>query len=227
MTMINNALDTFTTTADPWELQDGASVFTDTDRHRQLGHTDDDLAFFRTHQPTSGSPPKDEGASEELGRRIRAVPKQCWFNARRAVMRLKDFAEASYVEGWSVLDSGLWIEHGWVVRDGALLDPTLPTRVAAYFPGLEFCGRQEIKDFLATSQGKKCKGSPFLFAYGWGGWFSPTMCKAQADATEYARAHFWQVLGTSSGHRVDAQNARKETKKERFDVPIRSSHRNS
>ncbi|MDY3556159.1 hypothetical protein R5W24_005322 [Gemmata sp. JC717] len=162
----------------------------DAESCRPLGHTEADLAFFQTHQPVCGSPPKDEGASAALGERITALPKQCWFNARRAVMTLKDWAGASYVEGWAVCDSGLWIEHGWLVRDGVTVDPTLPTEVDAYFPGLEFRGRDEITAFLATPRGKKCRRSPFLYAYGWGGGYSPTMRKAQADATAYALARF-------------------------------------
>ncbi|AWM39839.1 hypothetical protein GobsT_17900 [Gemmata obscuriglobus] len=167
-----------------------ALPFTDADRHRLFGHTEEDLAFFQTYQPVCGSPPKDEAGSKELGDRIRAVPKQCWFNARRAVMRLKDFAGASYVEGWAVCDSGMMIEHGWVVRDGVLLDPTLPTGVEVYFPGLEFRGRDEITAFLATPQGKKCKRTPFFYEYGWGGWFSPTMRQAQVQASDFVTKRF-------------------------------------
>lgn len=100
-------------------------------------------------------------------------------------MRYKDHAGASYIEGWAVCDSGMLIEHGWLVRDGVLLDPTLPTGVDAYFPGLEFRGRQEIKDFYATPRGKKCRTSPLFYAYGWGGRFSPTMRKAQFDAMAF------------------------------------------
>ena len=183
----------------------------DAERHRWLDHTDADLAFFRTHQPSAESPPKDESESERLGRRIHALPKQCWFNARRAVMRLKDCAGASYVEGWAVLDGGMMIEHSWVVRDGILLDPTLPTRVDTYFPGLEFRGREEINAFLATPRGKKCKRSPFFYAYGWGGWCSPMMRKAQADASAYTLAHLRdgifvtpKVSTTAGCHRLSA-----------------------
>lgn len=175
-----------------------APAFTDADRHRLFGHTEEDLTFFQTYPPSCVSPPKDEAGSERLGQRIRAVPKQCWFNSRRAVMRLKDFAGTSYVEGWAVCDSGMMMEHGWVVRDGVLLDPTLPTGVDAYFPGLEFRGRNEISAFLATSRGRKCKRSPFFFAYGWGGWCSPTMRKAQADATDFVTRRFLNADTTAT-----------------------------
>ena len=164
--------------------------FTDAERHRLYGHAEEDLAFFQTYPPVSPSPPKDEIESEKLGERIRAVPRQCWFNARRAVMRLKGFSCASYVEGWAVCDSGRMIEHGWIVRDGVLLDPTLPTGVDAYFPGLEFPGRDGISAFFTTPRGRKCKRSPFFYAFGWGGTFSPTMWKAQAEATDFVTKRF-------------------------------------
>ena len=79
--------------------------------------------------------------------------KQCWFNARRAVLRLDDYADAGYVEGLAVTREGLIVEHGWVVRGGLIVNPTLPSPVAAYFARLEFPGRAGIADFLATPLG--------------------------------------------------------------------------
>ena len=151
-------------------------------------HPEDDHAFFLTRRPVLISPPKDDAESVRLGREVRADPKQCWYNARRAVVKSDPYAGASYVEGWAVTDAGMGIEHGWVVRDGVLVDPTLPSGVVAYFPGLEFPGRQGIADFLATPRGKACRRSPFFFAYGWGGHHSPTFRRAGVDAAEYAAA---------------------------------------
>lgn len=152
-----------------------------------LEYTGAELRFFQTHQATSQMLAKDEDESRRVGRAVGASAKQCWFNARRTVLKLEEYAEASYVEGWAVLRNGMCIEHGWVLQDGVVIDPTLPDRVAAYFPGLEFRGRGEIRDFLATPQGKDCRGTPFFFAYGWGGWESPTMRKAQEDATAFVQ----------------------------------------
>ena len=89
-----------------------------------------------------------------------------------------------------MLDAGLWIEHGWVVRNGTVIDPTLTSGVVAYFPGLEFRGRRVIEAFLASPRGRECRWSPFFFAYGWGGWNSPGMRKAQEDARHFAVSHF-------------------------------------
>ena len=124
----------------------------------------------------------DAAESARLARRIRALPKQCWFNARRAVLRLDDYAGAGYVEGLSVTREGLIIEHGWVVRSGLIVDPTLPGLVAAYFAGLEFPGREGIADFLATSLGRGRERSPFFHAFGWFGRESPSFARARADA---------------------------------------------
>lgn len=153
-----------------------------------LEYTEAERLFFQTHQPSSRMLAKDEDESRRVGRAVRAVPKQCWFNARRAVLKLDGYADASYVEGWAALHDGMWIEHGWVVRDGVVIDPTLPDRVAAYFSGLEYRGRNEIDAFLASPQGEGCRRSPFFYAYGWGGWESPSMRKAQEDARAFVLA---------------------------------------
>ncbi len=40
----------------------------------------------------------------------------------------------------AVLD-GFAIEHGWIEKDGMVIDPTLPTDEIVYFPGLRFRGQ--------------------------------------------------------------------------------------
>src|SRR4051812_25260461 len=97
--------------------------------------------FISRWQPVSHIIDKDETESERVGQKIRACAKQCWFNARRVVLKLEDYRGASYVEGWCITESGLQMEHGWVIREGKIIDPTLPTRNIHYFPGLEFVGR--------------------------------------------------------------------------------------
>lgn len=142
--------------------------------------------FLLQWQPTSRPTRKDEAESERIGRRIGAVPKQCWFNARKTILRLDDCATASYVEGYAVSKRGSPpLEHGWVVRDGTIIDPTLPASVGAYFPGLEFTGRFGIEAFLATPRGRTCRKSPFLYAFGWGGEESPSMARAFEESLEY------------------------------------------
>ena len=49
----------------------------------------------------------------------------------------------------------------------------------ASYPGLEVRGRGGIGDSLATPAGRKCKHSPFFFAFGWGGHESETFRRAR------------------------------------------------
>lgn len=43
---------------------------------------------------------------------IRAVPRLCWLSARKVILKLDDYAEATYVEGWAFACHGMVIEHG-------------------------------------------------------------------------------------------------------------------
>jgi hypothetical protein len=126
----------------------------------------EEIAFLHGWQPSSHATTKDVEESRRVRKAITALPKQCWFNARRAILKLKDYAEASLIEGWAIIGGGMPIEHGWIVRDGLIIDPTLPTDPIEYFPGLEFRGRAEIVGFLKTPEGKKCKKTPFFYAFG-------------------------------------------------------------
>ncbi len=150
--------------------------------------TDEEWAFFSGWQPVTEVRRKDEAESSRVGRTIRATPMQCWFNARRVVQKLDDYADASYVEGIAILDGCLIIEHGWVCRrDGTLIDPTLLSECVAYFPGLEFLGRAGIEGFLGSPRGRKCNRSPFLYAFGWGGRYSPSFVAARERAFLHVR----------------------------------------
>jgi hypothetical protein len=146
--------------------------------------TQEEHEFVQGWQPTTAATVKDCAESVRVGRAIRAAMKQCWFNARKAILKLDDYANDSYMEGWAVIGQ-MPIEHGWVVRNGVIIDPTLPHREGVYFPGLEFRGRLGIEEFLMTPQGKKCKKEPFFFAFGWGGMDSPSFrrCYEAALAT--------------------------------------------
>lgn len=147
----------------------------------------DEVGFLHRWQPASPTATKDDVESVRVARAIRAGPQECWFNARRAIRRLDDYSETGYVEGWAVLDGGLAIEHGWIARGEAIIDPTLPDTRAAYFPGLEFPGRGGIADFLKTPRGRRYRNSPFFYAFGWGGACSPSFRAAQESAMAYFR----------------------------------------
>jgi len=140
-----------------------------------------DIDFLHGWQPTSVATGKDLAESQRTAKAIKAPAQQCWFNARKAIFKLEDYTEASYVEGWASC-KGMPIEHGWIIRNGAVIDPTLPADDIIYFPGLEFPGRTGIEAFLATKEGKKCKRSPFFYAFGWGGMLSPTFRKCYEQA---------------------------------------------
>lgn len=147
-----------------------------------------DEEFVLGWQPTSTATEKDLAESRRIAMAVKAVPSQCWFNARKAVLRLDDYAEASYVEGWAMVGGVLEIEHGWVVRGGRIIDPTLPEDHITYFAGLEFRGRAGIEEFLTTPQGKRCKNTPFFCAFGWGGHKSPSFARAARECREYSNA---------------------------------------
>ena len=153
-------------------------------------YSEEERLFFQRWQPTTIVSGKNVEESWRISKAIHAFPMQCWFNARMAIQRLEDYAQASYVEGWAVACDGLMFEHGWLVNDEKIVDPTLPEGIAAYFPGLEFKGRHEIGEFLATSLGKACRKSPFLFAFGWGGGQSPTFRAAQENALAFVQRMF-------------------------------------
>jgi hypothetical protein len=49
-------------------------------------YSEEDRAFFAGRSPQSFPIVKDTVESERVGHKISAVPKQCWFNARKAVL---------------------------------------------------------------------------------------------------------------------------------------------
>lgn len=160
------------------------SLILEADDNFGLSYTPEEQAFFQGWQPMMQATGKDFTESARVGRGIRAVPKRCWFNARRAVMQMADYADASYIEGWIVVPN-MPFEHGWIVMDGRIIDPTLPNNPGVYFPGLEFQGRAGIETFLATAEGKKCKKTPFFYAFGWAGMKSPSFRRCYDEAMAY------------------------------------------
>jgi len=107
--------------------------------------------------------------SLRVSKLIKAESKQCWFNARKAIMKVPKYAQSTYVEGHIVLHRTLVIEHAWIAKDGVIIDPTLPTDICLYCPGIRIHGREGIEAFLSTDDGKAVKSMPFFCAYGYGG----------------------------------------------------------
>lgn len=67
----------------------------------------------------------DHAASVRAGKIARARQKECYLNALRA-SHYADAAKILYVEGYATLSSvpGLDVEHGWLLCDGKVIDPT-------------------------------------------------------------------------------------------------------
>lgn len=158
-------------------------------------YTTEERQFFQRWQATTMATEKDKVESHRVRKIVGAAMKQCWFNARKVILLLDEYADASYVEGWAVSPEGAIYEHGWVVRNGKVIDTTLPDNDWVYFGGLEFKGRKEIEEFLQTPLGKKHKKDPFLYAFGWGGCESPGYMKA----FENARAFIEKVVQERRG----------------------------
>jgi len=129
---------------------------------------------------------KNVEESQRVGERVRAKAKQCYYNAFHIIMTLPEYANADYVEGIAVM-GGLIIEHGWVEKDGAIIDPTLPDRKAVYFPGLRFRGDAGLAMALQIPKPEyTTEDFPIFYRFGWGGIDSPEFRAALVAANRYA-----------------------------------------
>ena len=137
----------------------------------------------------------DREESLRLQSRMKVYAKECYFNAKRAIMRLKDYEHATYVEGFAATVLGFPVEHAWIVREGKIIDPTLPEHVEAYYPGIEVHGREGLKAFYAT-QGRRYSRCPLFYAFGWGGQDHPGFRKARAESDRDAR---WRKRSNRGG----------------------------
>lgn len=72
---------------------------------------------------------------------VEAKPNLCWENASNVVLH-DEFPGATYVEGAVISrQTGFPQEHGWVVSNGEIIDPTLPDRELFYFPAHQWTGK--------------------------------------------------------------------------------------
>ncbi len=143
--------------------------------------------FLSGWQPSSTANTTNKRESARVGRLVNAEERQCYFNARKVMRSLPDYRNACYVEGYFVWPDGVIGEHAWLVKDGKIVDPTI-SHDHAYFPGLEFCGREEIQAFLQTPWGSSVSGRPFHCAFGFGGLDSPSFLAASQQAREYSHS---------------------------------------
>ena len=125
------------------------------------------LAESTTWHPSTTAKQKDELESGRVGDMVNVQANQCYFNARRVIRSLPDYSDATYVEGFVVTEKGACFEHGWIVKDGMIVDPTLPYGDDSYFSALEFAGQVGIRQFLSTHIGNKYSNRPFHQAFGW------------------------------------------------------------
>jgi hypothetical protein len=77
---------------------------------------------------------------------IQAEPGMCWRNATNVVYRIPEYSLATYVEGIVIHSDRPTYpqEHGWVEREGEIVDPTLPDMDLIYFPALNWRGAMEV-----------------------------------------------------------------------------------
>lgn len=134
---------------------------------------EDDSRWSPTCEPTD----KDIQESIRTATDCRAEPKQCFANSVRAIRNLPDYQEASYLEGFAITIYGLPFDHAWIVKDGLIIDPTLPTDTLRYIPGLEFAGVRGIDEFLSAIE-PESHHKPFHWAFGFAGQLSPHWCRA-------------------------------------------------
>ncbi len=116
---------------------------------------------------------------------VKAERSQCYINAFRVVMHVPGYADATYVEGFAVL-KGLCIEHGWVEKDGEIIDPTLPGDDFVYFPGLRFKGQKSLSEALYIPKEPYCEDLPLFYRFGWAGSGSEEFTAARRKAMKYS-----------------------------------------
>jgi hypothetical protein len=132
----------------------------------------------------------DREESIRLQTRMMVHAKDCYFNARRAIMRLEDYETATYVEGFAATILRFPVEHAWIVRKGKIIDPTLPREVVAYFPAIIVEGREGLEGFYVT-HGRKYSRSPLFHAFGWGGADHAGFNQARIQSDRYCRGKDW------------------------------------
>ena len=129
---------------------------------------------------------KDVAESEKTRKLVRAKAKQCYLNAFRVIQEVEEYTNADYVEGVAVICGDMVIEHGWVERDGVIVDPTLPRDNLVYFAGLRFRGQQGIAEAMQISKPSYSEHLPIFYRFGWGGIESPEFRAALVAANRYA-----------------------------------------
>jgi hypothetical protein len=125
---------------------------------------------------------KDVKESKRARKLVGAKAHRCYLNAFRVIQEVPEYANADYVEGMAVL-GGLPVEHGWVEKDGIIIDPTLPDNDGVYFPGIRYRGGYGLSLALQHFNNTEL---PFFRQCGWGGVDSPEFKAALVAAYRHA-----------------------------------------
>lgn len=129
---------------------------------------------------------KDIAESMRVADVVHAVGQQCYRNAFRVIKNVPEYSKADYVEGIATFDKGGLIEHGWIEKEGVVVDPTLPQDELVYFPGLRFTGREGLKRAMRIPKPKVTQEIvPLFYRFGWGGRDSPAMLASWAAAARH------------------------------------------
>src|SRR6516165_9317271 len=136
--------------------------------------------------------------SLRLQKAVKAKPRQCYVNAVRVIWNVPGYKRATYVEGIAVVD-GMCVEHGWVERDGEILDPTLPQEELVYFAGLRFEGEPGIAEGIKRPKPNSVEDLPFFNRYGRDGLDSPELRSAWIQALDYSNSLISRAVEESRG----------------------------
>jgi hypothetical protein len=84
---------------------------------------------------------------------------------------------------FAINERGYLIEHGWVEKEGIVIDPTLPLEELRYIAGLRFRGQSGIGEAMVIPKSEYTEEDlPFFYRFGWAGSGNPDFAKARADA---------------------------------------------
>jgi hypothetical protein len=145
---------------------------------------------FLKRRGRKGGLAKNTAESKRAGKLVRAKKKACYLNAFRVIQEVPGYRAATYVEGIVVQvveGGGFPFEHGWVEKDGEIIDPTLPSHELVYFPGLRFVGVLGLAEALAIPKPDyTTEDFPIFYRFGWGGADSPEFSQARREAYRLA-----------------------------------------
>lgn len=133
--------------------------------------------------------------SIEAGKLVHARLGQCYRNAVRCVPFLSGDATL-YVEGYAVLH-GVPIEHGWLLVDGAVVDPT----VAAFKDGVMFDRYAPVLVWTISAMVRQTSQQGALPLGDWftGGWETGTLGRREvASAWHTAALRLVGYTGTAT-----------------------------